>query len=99
MYCFLLLEKKNEKPNVYYFISNFGILKYKAMKRIVNIEGMTCGHCVKAVEGIILDIEGVETVEVSLEMANAVVEFENAKIEDIIDEINDTNYVASLNIE
>ncbi len=66
------------------------------MKAIVNIEGMTCEHCVAAVEEIIMEIKGVVNVEVSLDMANAVVEFEKANIEDIVEEINDSEYAASL---
>ena len=66
------------------------------MKAIVNIEGMTCEHCVTAVEGIIKEIKGVVSVEVSLDMANAVVEFEKANIEDIVEEINDSAYSANL---
>lgn len=66
------------------------------MKTVVNIDGMTCGHCVKAVEEIILEIKGVKTVEVSLDAASAVVEYENANIDDIIEEINDSSFGASL---
>lgn len=66
------------------------------MKTVINVDGMTCGHCVKAVEEIILDIKGVVSVEVSLDSASAVVEYENANIEDIVEEINDSTYEASL---
>ena len=66
------------------------------MKTVVNIDGMTCGHCVKAVEEIILEIKGVKTVEVSLDAASAVIEYENANIDDIVEEINDSSFEASL---
>lgn len=66
------------------------------MKTVINVDGMTCGHCVKAVEEIILDINGVKSVDVSLDSASAVVEYENANIIDIVEEINDSTYEASL---
>lgn len=41
----------------------------------INIEGMTCGHCVKAVEKALAAVPGVSAVkEVSLERAEAVLE-------------------------
>lgn len=41
----------------------------------INIEGMTCGHCVKAVEKALSAVPGVSAVkEVSLERAEAVLE-------------------------
>lgn len=66
------------------------------MKTVINIDGMTCGHCVKAVEEIILDIKGVVSVDVSLDAASAVVEYGNANIVDIVEEISDSQYEASL---
>jgi len=66
------------------------------MKTVVNIEGMTCEHCVAAVKGIIMDIEGIKSVEVSLDLANAIIEYDNLNIIDIVEEINDSQYKASL---
>ncbi|MFT4645577.1 MAG: copper chaperone [Planctomycetota bacterium] len=66
------------------------------MKTVINVEGMTCGHCVNAVKEIILDIKGVVSTEVSLESASAIIEYENANIVDIVEEINDSSYAASL---
>lgn len=69
------------------------------MKTVINIDGMTCGHCVKSVEKIISDIKGVISVEVSLDSASAVIEYEKANIIDIIDiveEISDSQFEASL---
>lgn len=66
------------------------------MKAVININGMTCTHCVAAVKEIILEIKGVKSAEVSLEAANAVIEYENSTIEDIIEEINDSQYEASI---
>jgi len=66
------------------------------MKKTIHIKGMSCGHCVNAVKNIILEIKGVTSVKVSLENKNAEVEYEQISITDVVDEINDTNYEASL---
>lgn len=57
---------------------------------------MSCGHCVKAVNNIISTINGVEAVEVSLENENATIEYSDLDIQTVIDELNKTNYKASL---
>jgi len=51
------------------------------MKKQINIEGMSCGHCVKHVEEALKEINGVVNVEVSLEGKYAIVEL-NADVED-----------------
>lgn len=43
------------------------------MQTILNISGMTCGHCVSAVNRALQQVPGVETVEVSLDPQQAVV--------------------------
>ena len=41
----------------------------------LKVEGMSCGHCVQAVETALADIDGVEkVVEVSLERGEAVIQ-------------------------
>lgn len=40
----------------------------------LNITGMTCGHCVKAVEGALKAIPGVQAVTVDLERGHATVQ-------------------------
>ena len=44
------------------------------MKKIVSIEGMSCGHCVRHVEEALKEVEGVVGVVVDLKGKNAVVE-------------------------
>jgi copper ion binding protein len=44
------------------------------MKKILTVEGMTCGHCVGHVESALKEVEGVTAVEVNLEAKKAVVE-------------------------
>lgn len=66
------------------------------MKTTIKVSDMTCGHCVNAVKEIISDVSGVEAVEVSLENGSATIEYSNLDIQEIIDELNKTNYKASL---
>lgn len=46
------------------------------MKKKINIEGMSCNHCVAHVKEALEGIKGVNTVDVSLERKSAVVETE-----------------------
>ena len=43
------------------------------MKKIIHVEGMMCKHCVKAVTNALQAVDGVETVDVSLDDKCAVV--------------------------
>lgn len=47
--------------------------KVKEMKKVINIEGMMCAHCVKRVFDALSAVDGICAVEVSLENKNAVV--------------------------
>lgn len=53
------------------------------MKKQINIEGMSCGHCVKHVENALMELDGVEKVDVSLKDKNAIVELKQ-EVEDSI---------------
>ncbi len=44
------------------------------MKKILTVEGMTCGHCIGHVESALTELEGVTVLEVSLEAKKVVVE-------------------------
>lgn len=44
------------------------------MKKLVSIEGMSCGHCVRHVEEALKELEGVVEVVVDLKGKHAVVE-------------------------
>jgi copper chaperone len=60
------------------------------MKKI-NIEGMSCNHCVAHVKEALEEIKGVKLIEVNLEGKNALVETE--VLNDIlISAIDDTGY-------
>lgn len=64
----------------------------------LNIDGMSCGGCVKSVTRILADIDGVAKAEVSLENKNAVIEFDPAKTNAsaLIDALEDGGYDAAL---
>lgn len=49
------------------------------VKSTINVHGMTCGHCKKAVENILLDEKGVLQANVILENAQAIVTFDDAQ--------------------
>ena len=61
------------------------------MKKKINIEGMSCGHCVAHVKEALEEIGGVEILEVNLEEKNALV---NTEVEDnaLIAAIDEAGY-------
>ncbi|WP_416192671.1 heavy-metal-associated domain-containing protein [Neisseria sp. CCUG12390] len=63
----------------------------------LNIEGMTCGGCVKSVTRILESTDGVAKAEVSLENKNAVIEFDAAKtdVDALIEAVEDGGFDAS----
>ncbi len=48
------------------------------MKTILNVTGMSCQHCVRAVKEALEGMDGVNTVDVSLEANTATVEHDSA---------------------
>ncbi|MRN39086.1 hypothetical protein CRG49_011745 [Neisseria sp. N95_16] len=63
----------------------------------LNVEGMTCGGCVKSVTRILENTDGVTKAEVSLENKNAVIEFDAAKTnaDALVEAIEDGGFDAS----
>jgi copper chaperone len=49
------------------------------VKSTITVQGMTCGHCKKAVENILHDEKGVLQADVVLENAEALVTFDDAQ--------------------
>jgi copper chaperone len=65
------------------------------MKEItISIEGMMCGHCQMAVTKALTELEGVTDVEVSLNPAQAKVNYNSSKIdiEDLKGVITESGY-------
>lgn len=55
---------------------------------ILNVQGMSCGHCVKAVEGSVGELEGVNHVNVKLDEALVEVSFNETEVS--LDKIKET---------
>ena len=71
------------------------------MKKKINIEGMSCMHCVKHVEEALKELAGVANVAVDLKEKNAVVALdgsvEDAKLKEAIEEVGyDVTGITSL---
>jgi len=48
----------------------------------INIEGMSCGHCKKAVEDALKTLDGVSTAEVNLDTNSALIFYEEDKVDE-----------------
>lgn len=60
---------------------------------ILNVDGMSCEHCVKAIQKAVGSISGVESVVVDLSTKTVVVEHgSDVKLEKIKEEIEDQGY-------
>ena len=64
------------------------------MKEMIKVEGMSCNHCVQAVEGSVSKLAGVSSVQVNLDNGEVVVEFDNNQttLEQIKETIEDQGY-------
>jgi copper chaperone len=49
-------------------------------KVTLNVKGMSCGHCVKAVEGSVGALDGVKNVQVNLQGGTVDIEFNNETV-------------------
>lgn len=60
----------------------------------LKVEGMSCGHCVKAIESSVTQISGVDNVQVHLENGTVDVEFNKdvVEIEQITNTIEEQGY-------
>ncbi|OCA88208.1 copper resistance protein CopZ [Bacillus sp. FJAT-27225] len=63
-------------------------------KTLLNVEGMSCGHCVKAVEGSVGKLDGVERVLVDLNEKTVAVEYnsDSVSLDKIKETIEDQGY-------
>ena len=59
-------------------------------KVTLNVEGMSCGHCVKAVESSVGALNGVSSVKVDLEGKKVDVEFNRSDDSNSLDKIKET---------
>jgi len=59
------------------------------MKNItLNVQGMSCGHCVNSIEGSVGQLEGVSQVNVKLDVAQVEVTFNESQVS--LDKIKET---------
>ena len=60
----------------------------------LNVQGMSCGHCVKAVETSVGALAGVQEVKVNLDEAKVTVAFDEAavSVDQIKEAIDDQGY-------
>jgi copper chaperone len=63
----------------------------------LSIQGMSCDHCVRAVEGALGSLPGVKVREVRV--GEAVVEFDSSEVQpqDLVDAVEDQGYQAQVN--
>ncbi|MCY8234328.1 copper chaperone CopZ [Priestia endophytica] len=63
-------------------------------KVTLNVEGMSCNHCVKAIEGSVGELNGVKKVDVNLSEKAVTVEFDKDKatLDEIKETIDDQGY-------
>jgi copper chaperone len=47
---------------------------------VLQVEGMSCEHCVRSVKGALLDLEGVDRAQVSLNENNVTINYEANKV-------------------
>lgn len=60
----------------------------------LNVSGMTCGHCVKAVEDSVGKLSGVEKVKVNLELSSVEIAYQedSVNLTEITETIEDQGY-------
>lgn len=65
----------------------------KEQSTTLDVEGMTCGHCVNGVKNLIEEVDGVRSAEVNLGLKEANILFDEAatSTQAIIDNINSSN--------
>ncbi|HUP94747.1 MAG TPA: heavy-metal-associated domain-containing protein [Burkholderiales bacterium] len=49
----------------------------------LGIKGMTCGGCVASVQRVLKALDGVDTVDVSLEREQATIEYESGRVDPV----------------
>jgi copper chaperone len=49
--------------------------------KTLDVKGMSCGHCVSAVESSVKELDGIETVNVDLSSNKVTVSFDETKVQ------------------
>ncbi|MEC0275409.1 copper chaperone CopZ [Peribacillus frigoritolerans] len=63
-------------------------------KNTLNVKGMSCGHCIKTIEGSVGKLSGVNSVKVNLDSGTVEVEFNpnDVNLDSIKETIDDQGY-------
>jgi copper chaperone len=63
-------------------------------KETLTVKGMSCGHCVSAVEGSVNELKGIQSVKVNLDAGLVDVEFDDSTVtlDQIKEAIDDQGY-------
>lgn len=63
-------------------------------KTTLNVKGMSCGHCIKAIEGSVGTLSGINSVKVDLDSGTVEVEFNQNEVtlDSIKETIDDQGY-------
>ncbi len=64
------------------------------MQEVLEVPGMSCGHCKDAVEGALRPLDGVEVAEVDLEAKSVRVAFDESRVshDRLVEAIRDAGY-------
>ena len=64
------------------------------MKEVLNVDGMTCDHCVNTIKEAIVNLVGISSVEVDIEKKQVIVALDDkqAKLKDLIDKITEVGF-------
>jgi copper chaperone len=64
------------------------------MNETLKVQGMSCSHCVNAVESSVGELQGVSSVKVNLEQGEVTVAYDNSKtsLNEIQETIEDQGY-------
>ncbi len=66
--------------------------------RVINIDGMTCGGCVKSVDSALTQLDGVQSVDVDLEGNKAAVTYDSSvvAVDAIVEAIEEAGFDAAV---
>lgn len=66
------------------------------MKKVINVEGMSCEHCVAAVTNALEAVDGVKSAKVSLKKKSATVKLDSDVSNDILKKaVDDAGFCAT----
>ncbi|SDC69163.1 heavy-metal-associated domain-containing protein [Natrinema hispanicum] len=64
------------------------------MSQTITVDGMSCEHCEQSVEEALASVQGVQSVEVDLDAAQATIEGD-AATQDLVSAVDEAGYDAS----